>query len=110
YHAEWSSNRYNSEISKSGIYSFFAAFRNNQMKYDEFYTSIENEKAFGIIRKKLSRPNARFSKENHSIHRTITDSVPSEEKKNVVFILVESLSGSFMKEFGNEQNITPFMD
>ena len=34
--AEWSSNRYNSEISKSGIYSFFAAFRNNQMKYDEF--------------------------------------------------------------------------
>jgi len=29
--AEWSSNRYNAEISKSGIYSFFSAFRNNQM-------------------------------------------------------------------------------
>ena len=32
--AEWSSNRYNAEISKSGIYSFFAAFRNNQMVYN----------------------------------------------------------------------------
>jgi len=110
YQAEWSSNRYNSEISKSGIYSFFAAFRNNQMKYDEFYTSIDNEKAFGIIKKKLERPNAKFVKDGFSIHRTITDSVPSEEKKNVVFILVESLSGSFLKEFGNKQNITPFMD
>ena len=43
--AEWSSNRYNSEISKSGIYSFFAAFRNNQMKYTEFYSSEDNATA-----------------------------------------------------------------
>ncbi len=110
YDAEWSSNRYNSEISKSGIYSFFAAFRNNQMKYSEFYTSIENEKAFAIIRQKLAASNATYTKENHSIHRSIIDSTPSDEKKNVVFILVESLSASFLKEFGNAQNITPYMD
>lgn len=108
--AEWSSNRYNSEISKSGIYSFFAAFRNNQMKYDEFYTSIKNEDAFSIIRKKLDENNSKFSSEGFSIHRKITDSTASDEKKNVVFILVESLSGSFMKEFGNTENITPFLD
>lgn len=109
YHAEWSSNRYNSEVSKSGIYSFFAAFRNNQMKYDEFYTSIDNAKAFGIIRKKLARPNVRYLKNGSSIHRSITDSVP-EQDKNVVFVLVESLSASFLKEHGNPQNITPFLD
>lgn len=108
--AEWSTNRYNSEISKSGIYSFFAAFRNNQMKYDEFYTTINNDKAFALVRKKLGGPNAFYTKENYSIHRKITDSLPSEQKKNVVFILVESLSGSFMKEFGNTENITPFLD
>lgn len=28
----------------------------------------------------------------------------------MVLILVESLSGSFMKEFGNKENITPFLD
>lgn len=110
YHAEWSQNRYNSEISKSGIYSFFAAFRNNQMKYDEFYTSIHNDKAFAIVKDKLKESNSQFTKNGYSIHRKITDSVPSEQKKNVVFILVESLSGSFLKEFGNTENITPFMD
>lgn len=108
--AEWSANRYNSEISKSGIYSFFAAFRNNQMKYNEFYTSIDNEKAFTIVKNKLSCVNCKFTGKGLSIHRTITDSIPSEEKKNVVFILVESLSGSFLKEFGNQENITPFLD
>ena len=110
YQAEWSPNRYNSEISKSGIYSFFAAFRNNQMKYAEFYTSVPNEKAFGIIKGKLAQPNSRYSTNDFSIHRTITDSIASTENKNVVFILVESLSGSFLKEFGNQENITPFMD
>lgn len=108
--AEWSSNRYNSEISKNGIYSFFAAFRNNQMEYTQFYTSIDNNKAFSIVKNKLNNSNIRFNKKGLSIHRTITDSLPSNEKKNVVFILVESLSGSFMQEFGNKEKITPFLD
>ena len=108
--AEWSANRYNSEISKSGIYSFFAAFRNNQMKYPEFYSSINNKKAFRDVRKKLSEKNTRFISGNQSIHRIISDSLPSNEKKNVVFILVESLSANFMREFGNNKNITPFLD
>jgi len=108
--AEWSSNRYNSEISKSGIYSFFAAFRNNQMKYTEFYSSINNEKALQAVRNKLSDKNSKFTKGGHSIHRVITDSLPSNQKKNVVFILVESLSANFMREFCNEKHITPFLD
>lgn len=108
--AEWSENRYNSEISKNGVYSFFAAFRNNQMKYTDFYTSIDQNKALGIVEEKLKSTNCSFKDSSHSIHRTITDSVASSEKKNVVFILVESLSGSFMKEFGNDENLTPFLD
>jgi phosphoglycerol transferase MdoB-like AlkP superfamily enzyme len=109
-HAEWSANRYNCEISKNGIYSFFAAFRNNQMKYNEFYTTINDKQAFSIIRKKLSNPNTKFTSKGLSIHRQVLDSTPSQENRNVLFILVESLSGSFMKEFGNEENITPFLD
>jgi len=109
--AEWSKNRYNAEISKSGIYSFFAAFRNNQMAYNKFYTSVKDKAAFDIIRKKLEDKNSTFQSEGLSIHRTITDTTNQEpSKKNVVFILVESLSGSFMKEFGNKENITPFLD
>lgn len=109
--AEWSSNRYNAEISKSGIYSFFAAFRNNQMVYNEFYTSVKDDQAFQIVRNKLNDKNSKYQSNKFSIHRTISDTTNSTpSKKNVVFILVESLSASFMKEFGNEQNITPFLD
>lgn len=110
-HAEWSENRYNSEISKAGIYSFFAAFRNNQMKYDEFYTSIDDDKAFQLIKNNLNDSLTTFVKNDFSIHRKIANPTHQQEiKKNVVFVLVESLSGSFMKEFGNKKNITPFLD
>lgn len=109
--AEWSKNRYNAEISKSGIYSFFAAFRNNQMVYNEFYTAMDDKAAFTIIRNKLKDKNSKYQSEGLSIHRAISDTTNQEpSKKNVVFILVESLSGSFMKEFGNKENITPFLD
>ncbi|WP_163409115.1 LTA synthase family protein [Flavobacterium ajazii] len=108
--AEWSSNRYNSEISKSGIYSFFAAFRNNQMEYRDFYTSIDDKKAFGIVKSKLNGANVNYIGKGFSIHRRITDSLSSEENRNIVFILVESLSGKFMQEFGNKEKITPFLD
>ncbi|GEP52649.1 hypothetical protein FNO01nite_33210 [Flavobacterium noncentrifugens] len=80
------------------------------MKYSEFYTAIDKNKAFKIVRKKLSGSHVSFTGKYPSIHRRIIDTAKVPQKYNVVFILVESLSGSFMREFGNEQNITPFMD
>ncbi|WP_343698045.1 sulfatase-like hydrolase/transferase [Flavobacterium sp.] len=109
-HAEWSSNRYNSEISKSGIYSFFAAFRNNQMKYPDFYTTIDNDTAFEIVKNKLKDSTTTFATTGYSIHRSIKDSKSALQRKNVVFVLMESFSASFLKEFGNKENITPFLD
>jgi len=110
-HAEWSTNRYNAEISKSGIYSFFSALRNNQLAYNEFYTTINEKEAFTIVRNKLKENNTSFQSNGLSIHRKVLNTSNSEPlKKNVVIILVESLSASFMKEFGNQKNITPFLD
>lgn len=108
--AEWSGNRYNSEISKAGIYSFFAAFRNNQMRYPEFYTSINDTTAFRIVNEQLGNTTGRGGNNHFSIRRKIMAGGNGELKKNVVFILVESMSANFMKEFGNDKNITPFMD
>ncbi|WP_284653205.1 LTA synthase family protein [Flavobacterium terrisoli] len=108
--AEWSSNRYNSELSKAGVYSFFAAFRNNQMKFPEFYSYINNDDAFCIVRKELAEGDAQFEKSNLSIARKISsDSVP-ELKKNVVFVLLESFSGEFMQTLGGKEQLTPFLD
>ena len=109
--AETSTNRYNVEISKAGIYSFFAAFRNNQISYEKFYTTIENQKAFELIKSKLKEPNSTFTSDEYPIHRLINNNEEAAtSQKNVVFILVESLSASFLNKFGNQENITPFLD
>lgn len=108
--AEWSANRYNSEISKAGIYSFFAEFRKNQMEYVAFYTSTNQKRAFEIVRKNSQESDSKFLKNDFSIRRNIDDIKTKYDTPNIVFILMESMSGSFMKEFGNTQNITPNMD
>ncbi|TRZ43622.1 LTA synthase family protein [Robertkochia solimangrovi] len=108
--AEWSPNRYNNEISKAGIYSFFAAFRNNELSYPEFYETIPDEKAFEEVRAQLTQQNVAFSNDSKtSIYRMITDTVP-ESHPNVMLICVESLSGSFLGSFGNPENLTPNLD
>jgi phosphoglycerol transferase MdoB-like AlkP superfamily enzyme len=111
-HAEWSTNRYNSEISKAGIYSFFSAFRNNQMLYPDFYTSLSDKDAFGIIRNKLQEPNSIFISDSLSLKRNILSPTLNDElaNKNVVLVLMESMSASFMNTFGSTYNITPVMD
>lgn len=109
--AEWSSNRYNSEISKSGIFSFFAAFRNNQMTYKDFYTHLQDQEAVSLVRSDMEGKNVTFDSNDISIKRRIAHGSPAiESKKNVIFILVESLSADFMAEFGNRNRITPFLD
>jgi phosphoglycerol transferase MdoB-like AlkP superfamily enzyme len=108
--AEWSENRYNNEISKAGIYSFFAELRNSKLDYDTFYTTIPSQEAFASVRLKLKNQNTKFAADAISIRRAIADSSAPEQRPNVVFVLMESMSANFMQEFGNEKTITPFMD
>lgn len=107
--AEWSENRYNNEISKAGIYSFFSEFRNNKLDYAAFYETISEEKAFAAIRKDLDRKNSRFICEKECIKREITDTL-QEIHPNVVFVLMESMSADFMRSFGNNGNLTQNLD
>lgn len=108
--AEWSINRYNNEISKAGIYSFFSELRNNKLDFKTFYENIDDKEAFLIVKKYLTKPNAQFINENNfEIKRLLKDSLV-ESKPNVIFILMESMSADFMTHFGNENKITPFLD
>lgn len=51
--AEKFENRYNNELSKSGIYSFFSAFRTNELPYREFYQTIDDQEAFALVNQEL---------------------------------------------------------
>lgn len=107
--AEQGNNRYANELSKAGIYSFFAAFKNNELNYQDFYSLINDKQAFELIRKELKETRSSFLNSGLSIKRKIENDKP-EYKPNVITITVESLSADFLKHYGNNQNLTPFLD
>jgi phosphoglycerol transferase MdoB-like AlkP superfamily enzyme len=111
--AEQFENRYNDELAKTGIYSFFAAFKNNELSYTEFYNTINVDKAFNNVKQKLASNNAEFLEpKEKEIYRTVTnaDSLHPSKKPNVIFICIESLSASYLHSLGSELEITPTLD
>ncbi|WP_111306758.1 LTA synthase family protein [Confluentibacter sediminis] len=112
-YAEQFENRYNNEIAKTGIYSFFAAFRNNELSYTEFYKTIDDNQAFKNVKNTyLLEGNHFVNPNNRDILRNISnsDSINLPVKPNVIFICIESLSGKFLNSLGNQSNITPTLD
>ena len=94
-----SKNQYNNELTKAGLYSMFAAFRNNTLDYDKFYITIDN---------KLLSPNLEKLLDT-KIPRKITKT--GEEKDyNVMLVVVESLSGKYIKTLGATKGLTPKLD
>ncbi len=106
--AESSSNRYNNELSKAGIYSFFAAFRNNELSYTDFYKTIPEKQALANVQHQVSGPLDSLLNPQKNILRMIKGGV--EKRPNVILICVESLSAGYLGIFGNEKHITPNLD
>ncbi len=103
-------NRYQQELSKAGVYSFFAAFMNNELPYDKFYLQEDDKTAWQIIRNYLASPNSRYLENDNSIYRYIQEDTSGTYRPNVIMVTIESFSASFMERFGNQQHITPVLD
>jgi len=107
--AEKFSNQYENEITKSGIYSFFAAYNKNELNYNEFYQTKPLDIAYNSVRKLISEKNDSLTSTTQSIKRTIFNE-GEEQLPNVIFIGLESVSAKFMHRFGNDKNIIPTID
>jgi len=109
--AEKTPNRYNNELSKNGIYSLFAAFLNNELDYQTFYITHNNDQNFKQLRDLIKTDNSEFkSNDLTDITHSVTNGT-EEKKYNVLFITVESLSGEFMEYLGSKKGkITPSLD
>ncbi|WP_124640415.1 LTA synthase family protein [Amniculibacterium aquaticum] len=94
------SNTFSTEIQANGLPKFYDAFVHKELDFFAFYPTLPQNEAEKIFLKQFNPP---------SLFRQVVSTKP-EEKKNVVLISVESLSADFMKSYGNEQNITPFLD
>ncbi len=107
---EYSVNEHNNQLGKNGLYCLVEAFKANRLEYDRFYRTEDPAEAFRLLRTKLKAPNVRFiRKDARDITRKITASGP-EQKRNVIIMVVESFSASFLGVLGNPSNITPNLD
>ncbi|HUP12953.1 MAG TPA: hypothetical protein VM187_12090, partial [Niastella sp.] len=59
--ADSTGNRYRNEASKAGIFSFFAAFRNNELNYYDFYVRENEQVAFKTMQQQLGDGETKFT-------------------------------------------------
>lgn len=103
-------NNYNRELAKNGVWSLFAAFRANQLEFDQFYPTLPDKEAFRRVGRLLHREGAgNLSKDSHDMLRMI-EAEGTELRLNVIQITVESLSASFLSRYGNVDGLTPTLE
>lgn len=104
-------NTYNRELAKNGVWSLFAAFRDNEIDYDQFYATLPVDTAFQDMRKELAQdgsvtlPNTEASDTLRYIRRD-----GAEKRLNVIQITVESLSAKFLGAYNPASALTPNLD
>lgn len=97
------------ELAKSGLYSFFAAYKSNELNYNEFYLTLPIKESFKTTRNLVKATNDSLLTSSNSILR-FTKNVGTEMKPNVIFIGLESLSASFLNRYGSKKELTPTID
>lgn len=104
--SEISENSYINEISKNGVFSFFTAFKANELDYMKFYPTLPDTEAYSILKKELIEPGESYTNNNFE---NITRQIPGNNSgtPNIVLVCIESFSADFLQKFGNTQNITP---
>jgi phosphoglycerol transferase MdoB-like AlkP superfamily enzyme len=95
-----SKNIYNNELAKNGLYSLFSAFRHNELDYDEFYKTMPINEVLANL-KRLENFDEKTKKSFVSKNKL--------NKKNVILIMVESLSAEYMGIYGGK-GWTPNLD
>ncbi|GAP71658.1 phosphoglycerol transferase family protein, alkaline phosphatase superfamily [Candidatus Symbiothrix dinenymphae] len=94
-----SDNVYANELQANSVYKFYTAFMNSELSFYDFYITLPEEEAAAIV-------NGIYGSQGADNRQNITSALPAS-KKNIVLIMVESLSASFLARYGNTENITP---
>lgn len=96
-------NIFTNELQSNGLYKFYLAFMNSELDYFKFYKTIPDNEAYALLKQQLPAISG-----DSTLREIKNDS--TEMHKNVVLITIESYSADFMKMYGNQNNITPFLD
>lgn len=105
-----SKNDYANELAGNGIYDLFSAFRNNELDYGRFYASGDEGKILLTLRDELQERNNRFVSGDFRDMTRVVSNNGREKRLNVIVIIEESMSASFLGVFGNTGGLTPNLD
>ncbi|MFZ3154332.1 LTA synthase family protein [Pseudomonas sp.] len=103
-------NAYQRELASNGPFQFFAAFRNNELDYQQFYSTLPESEVAGLLRNEVSEPNARFIGSAPLDIRREIDNPGQPKRLNVVLVTIESLSAKYLGSFGDSRGLTPNLD
>ena len=103
-------NTYQRELASNGPFQFFAAFRNNELDYAQFYAVLPDQAVASRLREELREPNARFVGSDPQDIRREIDNPGRPEHRNVVLVTIESLSAKFLGSVGDKPSLTPNLD
>ncbi|WP_462379345.1 LTA synthase family protein [Pseudomonas sp. Marseille-QA0892] len=103
-------NTYQRELASNGPYQFFAAFRNNELDYQQFYASLPENEIAGDLRREVEEPNSRFTGTDPQDIRRFVDNAGMARQPNIILVTVESLSAKYLGSFGNTAGLTPNLD
>ena len=103
-------NTYQRELASNGPFQFFAAFRNNELDYQQFYSTLPADRVASLLRDEVREPNARFIGSDPQDIRRLIDNPGPARKMNVVLVTIESLSAKYLGSFGDTRGLTPNLD
>jgi phosphoglycerol transferase MdoB-like AlkP superfamily enzyme len=103
-------NNYHRELAKNGTWSFVAAFRNNELDYDQFYPTLPIDDAFKRLHTELAGDRGELVKPGARDTLRFVRAEGPELRPNVIQITVESLSADFLSIFNRASGLTPNLE
>src|SRR6186713_816808 len=100
-------NNYNRELAKNGMWSLFAAFRNNVLDYEQFYPVLPQADAFARLHSELTEDGSVMLNAGSFDTLRYVQNDGTELTPNVIQITVESLSADFLSIFNRASGLTP---
>jgi len=101
-------NRFNTELSRNGLYSLVAAYRSGALDYRRYYLT---DKAAGRrLKEQVAQDNARpVGEMDFDLARDLAYPGP-EQRYNIVILVIESLGARDLGAFGGKKKLTRNLD
>ncbi len=99
-----------SELAANGIYNLFSAFWHNEINYTRFYSVLPDTDVQKNARSLLWEQESEFVHEDGKDLTRLIQAKGPELRKNVILVVMESMSADYMGIFGNKEGLTPNLD